>query len=74
MKLGLLSHVRSLVIALFLLMLGSGGKVDMMDFSITVSADVNVSEFHRGYEIDRALVNINFIGNYLSVESYNVSG
>ena len=80
MKLGLLLHVRSLGIAPFLLMLGSGGKVDTMDFSITVSVDanvlsakMNVSEFCRGYGIDRVLVDINFIGDYLSVESYNVS-
>ena len=64
----------------FLLTLGSGGKVNMMDFSITVSVDanmssakMNVSEFCRGYTINRVLVDINFIRDYLLVELYNVS-
>jgi hypothetical protein len=33
---------------------------------------VNVYEFRRGYGIDGVLVNINFVGYYLSVGSYDV--
>ena len=69
-----------MVLLCFLLMLGSGGKVDAMDFSVTVLVDANMSstkmnvlEFCRGYRINRVLVDINFIRDYLFVKSYSIS-
>ena len=74
MKVVLLSHERYLVVVPFLLSWGGGRKVDAMDFSTTAvlidanvsGVEMNVNKLRGGYGVDEVLVDINFIGDYLS--------